>query len=160
MYHHFKLLLASIASTYVFDFTQRLPPVVYHSFAYSFYYVHRGENCVWSGEKILNSCDGTLCDKLIESTHGWDTKFKGGSTYFKLLMGLIVATSKKSSYSLLNKIVQLKFTDFNGEDVNEDISFLKGATRILKDNNTLPNDFILLISSSTHLCKLRLPTCK
>ena len=104
-----------------------------------------GENVVWSGEKILNSCDSTLCDKLIESTRGWDTKHKGGPTYLKLLMGLIVATSEKSLRSLLDKVGKLKLSDFNGEDVNKAVSFLRGAILILQDNNALPNDFNTLV---------------
>ena len=86
-----------------------------------------GENIVWSGEKILNSCDEGLRDKLIESTRGWDAMHKGGPTYLKLLMGLIVATSEKSLRSLLDKVAKLKLQDFNGEDVNKAVSFLRGA---------------------------------
>ena len=106
---------------------------------------YHGENVAWSGEKILNSCDETLRDKLIESTRGWSSLHKGGLTYLKLLMGLIVATSKKSLRSLLNKIASLKLTDFNGEDVGRAVSFLRGANLILKDNDGLPSDFLTLI---------------
>ena len=106
---------------------------------------YHGENVIWSGEKILNSCDSTLRDKLIESTRGWDEQEKGGPTYLKLLMGLIVATSEKSLRSLLDKVTQLKLTDFNGEDVNKAVSFLRGATLILRDNAALPNDFHTLV---------------
>lgn len=106
---------------------------------------YHGENVIWSGEKILNSCDSTLRDKLIESTRGWEAKHKGGPTYLKLLMGLIVATSEKSLRSLLDKVGTLKLTDFNGEDVNKAVSFLRGATLILRDNQALPSDFYNLI---------------
>jgi hypothetical protein len=106
---------------------------------------YHGENCVWSGEKILNSCDNTLRDKLIELIRGWDPKHKGGPTYFNLLMGLIVATSKKSLWSLLDKIAKLQLTDFDGEDVNKAVSFLRRALLILKDNNVLPTNFNGLI---------------
>ena len=106
---------------------------------------YHGENVTWSGEKILNSCDDTLRDKLIESTRGWSALHKGGPTYLKLLMGLIVATSKKSLRSLLNKISTLKLTDFNGEDVGRAVSFLRGANLILRDNDGLPSDFLTLI---------------
>ena len=47
---------------------------------------YHGKNVAWGGEKILNSCDATLCDKLIESTRGWSAMHKGGPTYLKLLM--------------------------------------------------------------------------
>ena len=97
------------------------------------------------GEKILNSCDATLRDKLIESTRGWSAMHKGGPTYLKLLMGLIVATSKKSLRSLLNKISSLKLTDFNKEDVGRAVSFLRGASLILNNNDALPSDFLHLI---------------
>ena len=60
-------------------------------------------------------------------------------------MGLIVATSKKSLRLLLNKISTLKLTDFNGEDVGRAVSFLRGASLILNDNNALPSDFLHLI---------------
>ena len=106
---------------------------------------YHGENVVWSGEKILNSCDETLRDKLIESTRGWDSKYKGGPTYLKILMGLIVATSEKSLHSLLDKVAKLKLSDFDGEDVNKVVSFLCGATLILRDNKSLPADFASLV---------------
>ena len=70
---------------------------------------------------------------------------KGGPTYLKLLMGLIVATSEKSLRSLLDKVAKLKLSDFNGEDVNKAVSFLRGAILILKDNNALPTDFNTLL---------------
>ena len=104
-----------------------------------------GENIVWSGEKILNSCDTTLRDKLIESTRGWEEKHKGGPTYLKLLMNLIVATSEKSLRSLLDKVAKLKLSDFNGEDVNKAVSFLRGALLILRDNDALPSNFGTLL---------------
>lgn len=106
---------------------------------------YHGENVIWSGEKILNSCDATLRDKLIESTRGWEPKHKGGPTYLKLLMGLIVATSEKSLRSLLDKVGSLKLTDFNGEDVAKAVSFLRGAILILRDNQALPSDFYTLL---------------
>ena len=106
---------------------------------------YHGENIAWGGEKILNSCDATLREKLIESTRGWSSLHKGGPAYLKLLMGLIVATSKKSLRSLLNKISSLKLTDFNGEDVGRAVSFLRGASLILSDNDALPSDFLHLI---------------
>ena len=93
----------------------------------------------------MNSCDDTLRDKLIESTRGWSPLHKGGPTYLKLLMNLIVATSKKSLRSLLNKVSSLKLSDFDGEDVNKAVSFLRGAVLILKDNDALPSDFLTLV---------------
>ena len=103
---------------------------------------YHGENVTWSGEKILNSCDSTLRDKIIETTRGWSPLHKGGPTYLKILMSLIVATSKKSLRSLLNKVANLKLSDFNGEDVGKAVSFLRGAALILRDNDALPTDFM------------------
>ena len=106
---------------------------------------YHGENIVWSGEKILNSCDTELRDKLIESTRSWDKKYKGGPTYLKLLLGLILSTSQKSLRSLTDKLQILKITDFPGENVSKAVSFIQGAALILSNNEAAPPDLMSLV---------------
>ena len=106
---------------------------------------YHGENVVWSGEKILNSCDTELRDKIIESTRSWDSKFKGGPTYLKLLLGLILSTSQKSLRSLTDKLQILKINDFPGENVTKAVSFIRGAALILSNNDAAPTDIISLV---------------
>ena len=100
------------------------------------------ENIAWSGDKILNSCDAELRDKLVESIRAWPEEFKGGPTYLKLLQQLVLSTSEKSLRSLTNKLARLTIADFPGEDVTKAVSFIRGAVLILKDNNALPSDII------------------
>jgi hypothetical protein len=57
---------------------------------------YHGENVLWSGEKILNSCDSSLRDKLVESTRDWPKADVWGPTYLKLLLNLVLSTSRKS----------------------------------------------------------------
>jgi hypothetical protein len=54
---------------------------------------YHGENVVWSGEKILHSCDPDLRDKLVECTRNWPEEHKGGPTYLKLLLSLVLQKS-------------------------------------------------------------------
>ena len=115
---------------------------------------YHGENVVWSGEKILNSCDTQLRDKLVESTRSWEEKYRGGPTYLKLLVGLILSTSEKSLRSLTDKLQVLRITDFPGENASCAVSFIQGAVLILtNNNNSAPTDLLTLVlrifSSST-----------
>ena len=97
-----------------------------------------GENVVWSGEKVLNSCVSELHDKLIESTRAWPKKHIGGPTYLKLLLGLILSTSQKSLPFLTDKLQVLRLTDFSGENATKAVSFIQGAALTLTNNDTPP----------------------
>jgi hypothetical protein len=105
---------------------------------------YHGENIVWSGEKILNSCDTDLRDKLVESTRNWPEEHKGGPTYLKLLLSLVLSTTEKSLRSLTDKLSKLSITDFPGENVTKAVSFIRGVVLILRDNQSLPSDLISL----------------
>ena len=104
-----------------------------------------GENVIWSGEKILNSCDSELRDKLVESTRSWTVKFRGGPTYLKLLLGLILSTSEKSLRALTDKLQIIRITDFPGENASKAVSFIRGASLILTNNDAEPMDMISLV---------------
>ena len=103
---------------------------------------YHGENVTWSGEKILNSCNETLRDKLVESTRNWEEQFVGGPTYLKLLFTLVMSTSEKSLRVLTNNISTLSIQDLDGEIVTKAVSFIRGAVLILRDNKALPSDII------------------
>ena len=59
---------------------------------------YHGENVQWSGQKILNSCDGPLRDKIIESTRTWSEEEKGGPSYLKLLLSLSFSLQRTNPY--------------------------------------------------------------
>ena len=112
------------------------------SYFLQFGQAYHGKNVAWSGEKILNSCNDTLRDKLVESTRNWDAKYIGGPSYLKLLHTLVMSTSEKSLRSLTNKLSTLSIQDFDGENVTRAVSFIRGAILILQDNGALPTDII------------------
>ena len=115
---------------------------------------YHGENVAWSGEAILNSCDSSLRDKLVELTRGWNAEHKGGLTYLKLLLNLILSTSQKSLQLLTDKLGKLRITDFPGENVTQAVSFLRGTVLILRDNKAIPSDLQSLV-----LCVFKVSTC-
>jgi hypothetical protein len=106
---------------------------------------YHGENILWSGEKILNSCDTSLRDKLVESTRDWPRADVGGPVYLKLLLSLVLSTSEKSLRTLMDKLGKLRITDFPGENVTQAVSFLRGAILILRDNSSTPADLLTLV---------------
>jgi hypothetical protein len=106
---------------------------------------YHGENLLWSGEKILNSCDQALRDKLVESTRDWHRAEVGGPTYLKLLLNLVLSTSQKSLRTLTDKLGRLQITDFPGENVTQAVSFLRSAILILRDNSSTPADLLNLV---------------
>lgn len=106
---------------------------------------YHGENVSWSGQKILDSCDTTLKDKLIESTRTWDKSYIGGPTYLKLLSTLVMSTSEKSLRTLTQRLSTLSITDFDGENVSKAVSFIRGAILILRDNKALPADITMQV---------------
>jgi hypothetical protein len=106
---------------------------------------YHGENILWSGEKILNSCDTSLRDKLVESTRDWPKAEVGGPTYLKLLLNLVLSTSQKSLRTLTDKLGCLRINDFPGENVTQAVSFLRGAILILRDNSSTPADLLTLV---------------
>jgi hypothetical protein len=106
---------------------------------------YHGENVLWSGEKILNSCDSSLRDKLVESTRDWSKADVDGPTYLKLLLSLVLSTSEKSLCTLTDKLGKLRITDFLGENVTQGVSFLRGAILILRDNSSTPANLLTLV---------------
>jgi hypothetical protein len=54
------------------------------------------ENLLWSGEKLLNSCDDKLRQKIEEQTIGWLVEHATGPVYFKVMIHLILASSAQS----------------------------------------------------------------
>jgi uncharacterized protein Smg (DUF494 family) len=106
------------------------------------------ENVKWSGEMILNSCEETLRNKLNESTAFLDESQKGGPVYFSIMMNHIIATSNVALRGIINRLQSLKLTEFDGENVKQWASFVRGALTLLKDQKMTPVDIKDIIMRS------------
>lgn len=110
------------------------------------------ENLLWSGTKLLNSCDDQLRQKVEEQTIGWPVEHATGPVYFMIMLENILASSPESLRGLINVLQNTSLKDFDGENVIEFVSFARGAIEQLKNNGALPHDALALVASALKDC--------
>ena len=57
---------------------------------------YMGENLMWSGTKLLNSCEDDLRQKIEETKNHLPTVCHTGPVFFKILVDLVIASSSQS----------------------------------------------------------------
>lgn len=110
------------------------------------------ENLKWSGEKILESCEEALREKILESATLLPPEHHGGPVYFYLMMQLVSTTSDHAMRCIVDKLKHLKLSDFDGENVLHAVTFLRGAINLLKNNNAVPHDMRSLLFTIMRGC--------
>ena len=111
------------------------------------------QNLIWSGTKLLNSCNDKLWTKdqredaqLACETHNQSSLFQGHDGEY-----LGKHTQK---YAWLTMILQeMKLSDFNRENVTKFVSFVCGAIEQLRNNHALPTNVLWLISKALRECE-------
>jgi hypothetical protein len=104
------------------------------------------QNLLWSGTNILNSCDEELCKKIQEQIIGYPIEHKTGPVFFKLMMGMVQASSASTMRVLTQQLEALSIEDFDGESVISYVSIMRGVVEQLKNNNAVPRDSVQLIA--------------
>ena len=104
------------------------------------------ENLDWSAAKVLNSCEDELRAKIVEDAAPILSHLQTGPVLFKLMMMRIMFASRKAVRSIEAKLEKLTLKDFDGENVSNMVSWIRGATRFLKANNTMPYDEIGVVA--------------
>lgn len=112
------------------------------------------QNLLWSGAKLLNSCNDKLRQKIEEKTLGWSVEHLTGPVYFKIMLENILASSPESMRGLTTTLQETKLTDFDGENVVEYMSFVHGAIEQLRNNNALPVDVLPIVANALKHCKV------
>ena len=85
------------------------------------------ESLLWSGTKLLNSCDEELRQKIEEKTLQFGVKHKTGIVYFHIMINLIQSSLAPVMRAVTKKLETLRITDFPGENVLTASSFIKGS---------------------------------
>ena len=106
------------------------------------------QNLAWGMENILNSCDTSLCTKILESVNKYSVIHRGSIVVFNHIITLIISTSNSSLRSMTNRMTELRITDFDGENVAQAVSFFRGGRTILCNNNFEFPDFDNIIFDS------------
>ena len=96
------------------------------------------ENSDWSAAKVLNSCEDELQAKIVEDAASVPSHLCTGLVLFKLMMMQIMFASCKAVQSIKVKLEKLSLKDFDGENVSNMASWIRGATRFLKANDATP----------------------
>ena len=110
------------------------------------------ENAVWSGEKILNSCDEELKPKLKECVENIPEDLISGPIYLYWLNKLIISTSEKALRTLLDKLEKLRLKQIDGEDVQKAGQYIRAVVKILDAHNSTPSDLHLFLFRTFQDC--------
>ena len=103
------------------------------------------QNLLWSGTKVLNSCDEELRKKIEEQVIEYPIEHRTGPVYYKLMIELVQASSASSMRALTKQLEELSVKDFDGESVITYVSIMRGVIEQLRNNNAVPSDAIELI---------------
>ena len=126
----------------------------------SAFFMQRGqpfhvENLLWSGTKLLNSCDEKLRQKIEEKTIRYSVEHRTGPVYFAIMIALVLASSSQSLRVLTKKVENFSLLEVTGENVQTATSFLRGASEHLSNNGGLPSDYLELAAIALKKCSTK-----
>ena len=104
------------------------------------------KNLDWSAAKVLNSCEDKFRAKIVEDAAPILSHLRTGPVLFKLMMMRIMFASREAVRLIEAKLEKLTLKDFDGENVSNMVGWIRGATRFLKANNTMPYDEIGVVA--------------
>jgi hypothetical protein len=103
------------------------------------------ENLKWSYDAILNSCTPDLRDILAGKMQVYSDDRKTGPILFMLLVRQLTNVSPQASCIMVNKVVGMKISDFEGESITLVNKTLNAAHKWLTMIHCLPPDFVLIV---------------
>jgi hypothetical protein len=105
------------------------------------------QNLKLTHEHLSNNVEDSLVTKINETYYTYPVEKRGGPLFFKLMMDLLQNNSQEAAAYLVNVVINLKITDFDGENVDKVISLIRGAINRLENLRTksgktaIPDDF-------------------
>ena len=85
------------------------------------------ESLRWSRQLLENSCDPELRDQVSETFSKFDSRYKGGTTYFKVMMEAIVTTTEDAVKNMVKLLETANLKKIRGENVRTLVSLMRGA---------------------------------
>ena len=105
------------------------------------------QNLKLTHEHLTNNVEDNLVTKINETYYSYPVEKRGGPLFFKIMMDLLQNNSQEAAAYLVNVVVNLKITDFSGENVEKVVSLIRGAINRLENLRTktgksaIPEDF-------------------
>ena len=112
------------------------------------------ENLLWSATKIKMSLSEGLRTKLMEKTVGWPVIYLTGVVYLKLIMDFIAESTPRLTRSIINKFQDLSVKDYEGENVHQVCSTVKGTYKVLLTKSSVPSDFLDMVFDVLERCSV------
>jgi hypothetical protein len=84
---------------------------------------HVVQNGVWSGAKLLNSCDEKLWAKIEEQVINRSGWVLTGPVFLKIMLDLILTSLAQSMRGFTEHFKSITPKDFDGENISEYVSF-------------------------------------
>ena len=88
----------------------------------------------------------------MEKTIGWPIICHTGVLYLKLVMNFIAESTPRLTRKLITKLQDLSVKDYNGENVRQVCSTIKGAYEVLVNKNAVPPDFLEIVFDIFERC--------
>jgi uncharacterized membrane protein YgcG len=104
------------------------------------------ENLIWSGQKLLNSCDEDLRAKVESASRAYPNCEQTGPVYFKLMLQFVTLTSQPSMRTLINILSEMALTGFPGKSVSDAASYIRALFEQLANNNVQIPDGMHLVA--------------
>ena len=104
------------------------------------------ENLAWSADRILDTCDDNLRDKVREGLVGVPPLESGGPLVLKLMFDVVMDVDDAALRALTEGIQKIRMKDIPGENIDTLVSYLKGSLLLLKNCGELPTDIIGLLN--------------
>ena len=105
------------------------------------------ENLSWSSDRILNTCEDSLRDKVREGLVGVSALESGGPLVLEKTLDIVMDVYDAALCSLTESLQNLRMKDVPGKNVGTAVSYLKGALLLLQNCSAIPTDTMGLLNN-------------
>jgi hypothetical protein len=105
------------------------------------------QNLQLTYKHLVNNTEADLVTKVNETYSEYPTAERGGPLFFKIMMDKLQNNSEDAATYLISVVKNLKITDYDGENVDNVVSLVRGAHKRLLNlksrtqKSLLPDDF-------------------
>ena len=107
------------------------------------------ENLDLTADYFANNTTDALYNRVNELYTQYDESSRGGPLFFYLMLHQIISDTEDSINSLLQRLRNLKVTDFEGEDIDKVVSLIRGVLARLSSvtPSRVPQDIISILTT-------------
>ena len=104
------------------------------------------ENLAWSSDRILNTCEDNLLDKVRYLLVGVSPQEGGVPLVLKIMLEIFMNVDDSALRFLTQNLQTIHLKDIPGENVSTIMSYLKGALLLLENFSSLPTYIMGLLN--------------